>query len=100
MQHLQQETPRASIGATATHLVVYPLVHFLLIIQHHEGLGGDGVAVEDEAEVTTLALHVREVDQRSVQPIKNTGGRVSRTMTQTFLKKWEQDPDVMYSLIY
>lgn len=55
--------------------MVYPLVHFLLVIQHHEGLGGDGVAVEDEAEVATLALHVREVDQRSVQPIKDTGGR-------------------------
>lgn len=74
MRHLQQETAHASTGAAVTHLVVYPLVHFLLVIQHHEGLGGDGVAVEDEAEVATLALHVCEVDQRGVQPL-NTGGR-------------------------
>lgn len=54
--------------------MVYPLVHFLLIIQHDKGLGGDGVAVEDETEVTPLTLHVREVYQGGVQS-KNTGGR-------------------------
>lgn len=54
--------------------MVDPLVHLLLIVQHDKGLGGDGVAVEDEAEVAALALHVGEVDQRGVQPA-NTGGR-------------------------
>lgn len=74
MRRLQQETPLASVGVALTHLVVYPLVHLLLIVQHDKGLGGDGVAVEDEAEVAALALHVREVDQRGVQSV-NTGGR-------------------------
>lgn len=46
--------------------MVYPLVDFLFIVQHNKRLRGDGVAVEDEAEVTTLALHVCEVYQGSV----------------------------------
>lgn len=67
-----------------THLVVYPLVHLLLVVQHDKGLGGDGVAVEDEAEVTALALHVGEVDQRGVQSV-NTGGRLMTRNQETFL---------------
>lgn len=58
-----------------SHLVVDPLVDFLLVVQHHKGLGGDGVSVEDEAEVAALALHVGEVRQGRVQP-EDTGQRV------------------------
>lgn len=47
--------------------MVYPLVHLLFIVQHHKGLRGDGVAIEDEAEVTTLALHICEVYESGVQ---------------------------------
>lgn len=50
-----------------THLVVYPLVDFLLVVQHDKRLRGDGISVEDETEVTTLALHVGEVSQSCVQ---------------------------------
>lgn len=50
-----------------THLVVYPLVDFLLVVQHDERLGGDGVAIEDETEVPALTLHVCEVYQGGVQ---------------------------------
>lgn len=50
-----------------THLVVYPLVDFLLVVQHDKRLRGDGVSVEDETEVTALALHVGEVSQGGVQ---------------------------------
>lgn len=50
-----------------THLVVYPLVDFLFVVQHNKRLGGDGVAVEDETEVAALTLHVCEVYQGSVQ---------------------------------
>lgn len=46
--------------------MVYPLVDFLFVVQHNKGLWGDGIAVEDEAEVTALALHVCEVYQGSV----------------------------------
>lgn len=49
------------------HLVVYSLVHFCFIVQHNEGLGGWSVAVENEAEVATLALHVGEVYQGGVE---------------------------------
>uniref|UniRef100_A0A0E9S7H5 Uncharacterized protein n=1 Tax=Anguilla anguilla TaxID=7936 RepID=A0A0E9S7H5_ANGAN len=48
--------------------MVYPLVHLLLVVQHHEGFGRRGVPVEDEAEVSTLALHVGEVYESGVQP--------------------------------
>lgn len=50
-----------------THLVVNALVHLLLVVEDDEGLGRRSLAVEDEAEVTTLALHVTEVNQRCVQ---------------------------------
>lgn len=78
-----------------THLMVYSLVDFLFVVQHHERLGGDGVAIEDETEVAALTLHVGEVYQSGVQPTKTeTVGlrreasvgheeeRVSRTATE------------------
>lgn len=40
------------------HLVVYTLVHLLFIVQNIEGLGGRSVSVEDEAEVSSLTLHI------------------------------------------
>lgn len=49
--------------------MVYPLVDFLLVVQHHKGLRRDGVAIEDETQVTALTLHIREVDQGGVQSI-------------------------------
>lgn len=52
-----------------THLMVYPLVDFLFVVQHDKRLGGDGIAVEDETEVTALTLHVCEVYQGSVQSV-------------------------------
>ena len=61
-----------------THLMMYPLVDFLFIVQHNKRLWGDGVAIEDEAEVTALALHVREVYQGSVQSTHTHTGEKSR----------------------
>lgn len=55
------------------HLVVYSLVHFGFVVQDDEGLGGRRVAVEDEAEVAALALHVSEVDQGGVESKWRTG---------------------------
>lgn len=61
-------------------LVVYPLVHFLLVVQHHEGLWRNGVTIEDEAQVSSLAFHVCEVDESSVQPEQD---KIHITLTNT-----------------
>lgn len=45
-----------------TYLMVYPLKDFLFVVQHNKRLRADGIAIEDETEVATLALHVCEVD--------------------------------------
>lgn len=42
--------------------MVYPLKDFLFVVQHNKRLRADGIAIEDETEVATLALHVCEVD--------------------------------------
>lgn len=63
---------RKSRLCSLTHLVVYPLVDPLLVVQHDKRLGGDGVSIENETEVTALALHVGEVRQGCVQSV-NTG---------------------------
>lgn len=60
---------RGRQGDGLAHLVVYPLVDFQLVVQHHKRLRGDGVSVEDETEVTALALHVDEVSQGCVQSV-------------------------------
>lgn len=59
-----------------THLVVYPLVDFLFVVQNNKRLGGDGIAVEDETEVTALTLHIREVYEGGVQPTHRHKKRV------------------------
>lgn len=64
-----------------THLVVYPLVDFLLVVQHDKRLRGDGVSVEDETEITALALHVGEVSQGCVQSV-NTGSELASVAAQ------------------
>lgn len=46
---------------------MYSLVHFGFIVQHGEALGLPGVTVEDEAEISALALHVIEVYQSGVK---------------------------------
>lgn len=45
-----------------TYLMVYPLIDFLFIVQHNKRLRADSIAIEDETEVATLALHVCEID--------------------------------------
>ena len=71
-------------GRITSHLVVYPLVYFGLVIQHYKGLRRLGVAAEDEAEVPALALHIREVYERGVEPDESTGaGRDRQTHTHT-----------------
>lgn len=70
-----------------THLVVYPLVDFLFIVQHDKRLRGDGIAVEDETEVTALTLHVCEVCKGSVQSI-NTD---SKTIFVCGLQRGEEN---------
>lgn len=67
--------------------MVYPLVHFLFIIQHDKGLGGDGVAIEDETEVTPLTLHVREVYQGGVQSENKGGSCLWEDMRRTELER-------------
>lgn len=56
------------------HLVVYTLVHLLFIVQNIEGLGGRSVSVEDEAEVSSLTLHICEVYQSGVQSVSGERG--------------------------
>ena len=51
-----------------SHLMVYPLVDFLFVVQNNKRLGGDGIAVEDETEVTALTLHICEIYEGGVQP--------------------------------
>lgn len=57
------------------HLVVYSLVHFCFVVQDNEGLGRRSVAVENEAEVAALALHVGEVYQGGVESKWRKGNR-------------------------
>jgi len=63
--------------------MVYPLVDFLFVVQHNKGLGGDGIAIEDETEVPALTLHVCEVYQGRVQSTLNN------THTHIFTNKEE-----------
>lgn len=49
---------------------MYPLVDFLLVVQHYKGLGGHGVTVKDETQISSLAFHIGEVDEGRVQPEK------------------------------
>ena len=49
------------------HLVVYSLVHFCFIVQNHKRLGGFGLAVENEAEISALTLHISEVYESGVK---------------------------------
>lgn len=51
-----------------SHLMVYPLVDFLFVVQNDKRLRRDGVAIEDEAQVTTLTLHISEIYEGGVQP--------------------------------
>lgn len=60
-EHAWRESRRS------TCLVMNPLINLLLVVQDHEGLGGSGVSAEDEAQVSSLTLHIAEVDQCSVQ---------------------------------
>lgn len=57
-----------------SYLVVYSLVHFCFVVQDHEGLGGRGVAVENEAEIAALTFHVSEVYESGVE--SKSRGRV------------------------
>lgn len=50
-----------------THLVVYSLVHFCFVVQNHKGLGGRSIAVENEAKISALTLHISEVYESGVK---------------------------------
>lgn len=50
-----------------THLVVYSLVHFCLIVQNHKGLGVLSITVENEAEISALTFHIGEVYKSGVK---------------------------------
>lgn len=67
------------ISTCLTHLVVYPLVDFLLVVKQNERLGRDGVPAEDEAQVTALTLHICEIYQGGVQ--SRATGRDTQTQT-------------------
>lgn len=61
--------------------MVYPLVDLLLVVKNYKGLGGHSFPVEDEAEVSSLALHVCEVYEGGVESegVKGGGGRQVQT---------------------
>lgn len=71
------------------HLMVYPLVDLLFVVQDHKGLRWDGVTVEDEAEVTALTLHVCEVDQCGVQSVQTQNNRPQHNSTDLGLRTTE-----------
>lgn len=47
--------------------MVYSLVHFGFVVKNHKGLGGRGVAVENEAKIAALTFHIGEVYQSGVE---------------------------------
>lgn len=69
LQWTSQTLSQSKPGTFLTHLMVYPLVDLLFVVQHNKRLRGDGTPVENKAEVPALALHVREVYQGSVQSV-------------------------------
>ena len=76
------------------HLVVNTLVHLLLIVQNIEGLGRRSVSIEDEAEVSSLTLHICEVYQSGVQSV--SGERGEKVCTGLTLEgEWLQTPAIL-----
>lgn len=43
-------------------LMMDPLINLLLVVQDHEGLGRKCVTGEDEAQISSLTLHICEID--------------------------------------
>lgn len=59
--------------------MVDPLVDFLFVVQHNKRFGGDGIAIKDETEVSTLTFHIRKVYQGCIQPTPTNYSKERKT---------------------